>query len=69
MFTKANAREHSTKSRTEKHLVDPLEWTSLVTWFVAQWGRFRLAMGRVQSNHHASEQHQRTADELQRAKD
>lgn len=46
MFTKANARKHSTKTGTGKHPVDSWVWKSLVTWstvvFMERWGRFRL---------------------------
>lgn len=60
MFIKANARELSTKTRTEKHPVDLLVWKSQVTWsgavFVVPWlvEKIEAAAGRVQS--HASEQ-------------
>ena len=61
MFIKANAREHSTKTRTEKHAVDLLVWKSLVTSsrvvFVVSGrvGQTQAAVGGVQSRARTAE--------------
>lgn len=74
MFTKVNAREQTTKTRTGKHPVDPLVWKSLVTWstvvFVESGGGEGGAgfwLWWVEYKAIVVGKAQRRADELQRA--